>query len=134
MKIVIRLILIGSLLGLFQKVAFGQAATSAVPFLLVAPDSRAGGIGESGAGLADNSAAIYWNPAGIAFLTGSEVSITHSNWLPQFNLDLFYDYLTYRQYIESLSGSITASITYMNYGEFVRTSPDSPDADRKSVV
>jgi hypothetical protein len=128
MKIVIRLILISSLFGMFQKVAFGQAATSAVPFLLVAPDSRAGGIGESGAGLADNSAAIFWNPAGIAFLTGSEVSITHSNWLPQFNLDLFYDYLTYRQYIESLSGSITSSITYMNYGEFVRTSPDSPDA------
>ncbi|MCK7524869.1 MAG: hypothetical protein MZV64_48315 [Ignavibacteriales bacterium] len=54
----------------------------------------AGGIGESGTGLADNSAAIFWNPAGIAFLSGTEVSITHSNWLPQFNLDLFYDYLT----------------------------------------
>lgn len=104
--------------------AQGEAA---VPFLLLAPDSRAGGIGESGTGLADNSAAIFWNPAGIAFLTGSEVSITHSNWLPQFNLDLFYDYLTYRQYIESIGGSVTASITYMNFGEFVRTSSQSPD-------
>ncbi len=104
--------------------AQGEAA---VPFLLLAPDSRAGGIGESGTGLADNSAAIFWNPAGIAFLTGSEVSITHSNWLPQFNLDLFYDYLTYRQYVESLGGSVTASITYMNFGEFVRTSSQSPD-------
>ena len=55
--------------------------------MLLAPDSRAGGIGESGTGLADNSAAIFWNPAGIAFLTGSEASITHSNWLPQFGLD-----------------------------------------------
>jgi Type IX secretion system protein PorV len=128
MKTVIKLILVSLLFGLFQEVTFGQAATTAVPFLLIAPDSRAGGVGESGAGLADNSAAIFWNPAGIAFLTGSEVSITHSNWLPQFNLDLFYDYLTYRQYLESLNGSITASITYMNYGEFVRTSPDSPDA------
>ncbi|MGD8777772.1 MAG: type IX secretion system outer membrane channel protein PorV [Ignavibacteria bacterium] len=104
--------------------AQGEAA---VTFLLLAPDSRAGGIGESGAGLADNSAAIFWNPAGIAFLTGSEVSITHSNWLPQFNLDLFYDYLTYRQYIEDIGGSITASVTYMNFGEFVRTSSQSPD-------
>jgi Type IX secretion system protein PorV len=127
MKIVIKLIIFSALFGLFQEVTFGQVATSAVPFLLIAPDSRAGGVGESGAGLADNSAAIYWNPAGIAFLTGNEVSITHSNWLPQFNLDLFYDYLTYRQYVESLKGSITASITYMNYGEFVRTSPDSPN-------
>ncbi len=104
--------------------AQGEAA---VPFLLLAPDSRAGGIGESGVALADNSAAIFWNPAGIAFQSGSEVSLTHSNWLPQFNLDLFYEYATYRQYMEELSGNVTASITFMNFGEFVRTLSNSPD-------
>ena len=98
--------------------AQGEAA---VTFLQIAPDSRFSALGESGAGLADNSSAIFWNPAGIAFLTGQEVSITHSNWLPEFHLDLFYDYATYRNYIESINGSVTASITYMNYGEFVRT-------------
>ncbi|MBI1931396.1 MAG: PorV/PorQ family protein [Ignavibacteriales bacterium] len=104
--------------------AQGEAA---VPFLLLAPDSRAGGVGESGGGLADNSAAIFWNPAGIAFLTGAEASITHSKWLPQFGLDdLFYDYLTYRQYVEEVDGSITSSITFMNYGTFIRTGEDSP--------
>ncbi|MCU0343185.1 MAG: PorV/PorQ family protein [Ignavibacterium sp.] len=126
MKVVLKIMMISMLFGVFAKVTYAQGE-AAVPFLLLAPDSRAGGIGESGTGLADNSAAIFWNPAGIAFLTGSEVSITHSNWLPQFNLDLFYDYLTYRQYIEDISGSITASITYMNFGEFVRTAEDSPD-------
>lgn len=65
--------------------------STAVPFLQLAPDSRAGGMGESGTAIADNSAAIFWNPAGLAFQTGSEVSITHSNWLPQFNLDIFYE-------------------------------------------
>lgn len=120
------LILCTMIIGMVEKThAQGEAA---VPFLILAPDSRAGGLGESGAGLADNSAAIYWNPAGIAFLTGSEVGFTHSNWLPQFNLDdLFYDYLTYRQYIDDLSGSVTASVTYFNYGEFVRTGSNSPD-------
>jgi hypothetical protein len=47
--------------------------------------------------------------------------------LPEFHLDLFYDYLTYRNYIDYIKGSVTASVTYMNYGQFVRTSPDSPD-------
>ncbi len=125
MKIFIRLMMVCTLFTLMQKFTFAQGE-AAVPFLMVAPDSRAGGMGESGAGLADNSAAIFWNPSGIAFLRGSEVSITHSNWLPQFNLDLFYDYLTYRQYFPEISGSAFASITYMNYGEFVRTGPDSP--------
>lgn len=119
------MILIFMAIGIEEKMlAQGEAA---LPFLLIAPDSRAGGIGESGGGLADNSAAIFWNPAGIAFLTGSEVSFTHSNWLPEFHLDLFYDYATYRHYVEDLSGSITASVTYMNYGEFVRTLSNSPE-------
>ena len=126
MKTVIKLIMISMLVGVLPKVTYAQGGESAVPFLLLAPDSRAGGLGESGAGLADNGAAIFWNPAGIAFLTGKEVSITHSNWLPQFHLDLFYDYLTYRQYVESLNGSITASVTYMNFGEFVRTTAQDP--------
>ncbi len=125
MKIFIRLMMVCTLITLIQKFTYAQGE-AAVPFLMVAPDSRAGGMGESGGGLADNSAAIYWNPSGIAFLRGSEVSITHSNWLPQFNLDLFYDYLTYRQYVPEISGSVFSSITYMNYGEFVRTGPDSP--------
>lgn len=125
MKIIIRLLLISFMFGGLAQVSYAQGE-AAVPFLLLAPDSRAGGIGESGAGLADNSSAIFWNPAGIAFLSGTEVSITHSNWLPQFNLDLFYDYLTYRQYFEELSGSVTASITYMNFGEFVRTGEADP--------
>ncbi len=104
--------------------AQGEAA---VPFLLLAPDSRAGGMGETGAGLADNGAAVFWNPAGLAFLRGSEIQITHSNWLPQFHLDLFYDYVTYRTYLDEIDGAISASITYMNFGEFIRTAEGSPD-------
>lgn len=126
MKIVLRILMISLLFGVFVKESYAQGE-AAVPFLLLAPDSRAGGIGESGSGLADNSSAIFWNPAGIAFLTGTEVSFTHSNWLPQFNLDLFYEYLSGRTYVEELGGSLTGSITFMNFGEFVRTSADSPD-------
>jgi hypothetical protein len=127
MKLFSRLLLAGLFIVVLLPKAVNAQGEAAVPFLLLAPDSRAGGIGESGTGLADNSSAIFWNPAGIAFLTGTELSITHSNWLPQFNLDLFYDYLTYRQYVEELDGSVTASITYMNFGEFIRTGPDSPE-------
>jgi len=124
MKKIIFFLIIGFV---FNSIAIKAQGEAAVPFLLLAPDSRAAGIGESGSGLADNSSAIFWNPAGIAFLSGSEVNLTHSKWLPQFQLDIFYDYLTYRQYMEELDGSLTASITYMNYGEFIRTSSASPD-------
>jgi hypothetical protein len=125
MKIILRVLMVSMMFMAIPRVIFAQGE-AAVPFLLLAPDSRFSGLGESGSGIADNSAAIFWNPAGIAFLTGTELSITHSNWLPQFNLDLFYDFLTYRGYIEDLDGSVTASITYMNFGEFVRTGENDP--------
>ena len=125
MKIILRFLMVSMMFMAMPRVIFAQGE-AAVPFLLLAPDSRFSGLGESGSGVADNSAAIFWNPAGIAFLTGTELSITHSNWLPQFNLDLFYDFLTYRGYIEDLDGSVTASITYMNFGEFVRTGESDP--------
>jgi hypothetical protein len=126
MKVFFRLLMVSILLAAAGKSVYAQGE-AAVPFLELAPDSRAGGMGESGGGLADNASAIFWNPAGLAYQSGTEVSITHSNWLPQFHLDLFYDYLTYKQYFEELSGTVSASITYMNFGQFIRTGPDSPD-------
>ncbi|MCX6150130.1 MAG: type IX secretion system outer membrane channel protein PorV [Ignavibacteriales bacterium] len=127
MKVLLRLVLVGIIVIGFNKISFAQGGESAVPFLLLAPDSKSGGLGESGAGLADNSSAIFWNPAGLAFQTGTELSITHSNWLPQFKLDLFYDYLTYKQYMEEVDGTISGSITYMNFGEFIQTGETGPD-------
>ena len=102
-----------------------QVSTSAVPFLLIAPNSRASGMGEAGAALADDASALYWNPGGLAFQQGQEISISHANWLPQFNLsDLYIDYLVYRRPLPQLDGNIAASITYLNLGSFTRTTID----------
>ncbi len=100
---------------------------SAVPFLLIAPNSRASGMGESGTGSVDDVSAVYWNPGALAFLDGHEISITHANWLPAFGLsDLFYDHLNYRQRIDALGGTIGASVTYLSLGEFIITDSNSP--------
>ncbi len=107
------------------ELVFAQAGGSAVPFLLIAPNARADGMGESGVGLADDAAAIHWNPAGLAFQRGREVSLTHSNWLPQFQQsDLFYDYAAGKMYLEDIGGTVSGSITYLNLGDFVETTND----------
>lgn len=106
-----------------------QTTTStAVPFLLIAPDARASGMGDVGTAIADNVEALYWNPAGLAFQTGKQVSLTHSYWLPQFNSDLFYDYLAFKWGDEEkFGGTIGASITFLNLGEFLYTLENSPE-------
>lgn len=106
---------------------YGQGE-SAVPFLLIAPNARADGMGEAGVALSDDGAASYWNPGGLAFEKYQEVSITHSNWLPQFHLsDLFYEFLSYRNNIEDWGGTVSGSIIYLNLGEFNRRGENNED-------
>ena len=112
---------------LVPQALFGQGE-SAVPFLLIAPNARADAMGESGAALSDDASASFWNPAGLAFLPGQEISLTHSAWLPQFQQsDLFYDYLAYRNHLDDWGGTIGASVTYLSLGEFNETTPDGPE-------
>lgn len=95
---------------------------SAVPFLLIGPNSRNAGMGETGAGLINDAAAMFWNPAGLAFQNGFEVNITHSPWLPGLGLsDLFYDYLSGKYSVKKLRGTFGVSITYLNIGTIIRT-------------
>ena len=56
---------------LLPAVASAQVGGSAVVFLKIEPDSRASGMGNAGVALADNASAIFWNPAGLAFQTGT---------------------------------------------------------------
>lgn len=116
------LVAIAVLIGFLAPSVAEAQGESAVPFLLIAPNSRAAGIGETGTGSVDDASAVFWNPGALAFLTGQEITLTHANWLPQFGLsDLFYEYLNYRNDIPSIGGTIGASITYLNLGEFIRT-------------
>ncbi|RPI17657.1 MAG: type IX secretion system outer membrane channel protein PorV [Ignavibacteriae bacterium] len=95
---------------------------SAVPFLLIGPNSGNTGMGETGTGLVNDASAMFWNPAGLAFQKGTEVSITHSPWLPGLGLgDLFYDYLSGKHYVKKINGTIGISITYLNIGTIIQT-------------
>jgi hypothetical protein len=122
-----RIILItAALTVLLVTISHAQVTTTAVPFLLVSPDARASGMGETGVAIADNVWAVYWNPGGLAFQNGSELGLTHTNWLPGLNLsDIWIFHGAYRQAVESLDGVLSGQLTYLNLGEFVHTQ-DSP--------
>jgi len=111
--------------SLDELFAQGEAA---VPFLLITPGARNGGMGEAGVALANDANAIFWNPAGLAFQyenpevdRRNEITLMHSKWLPQFNFsDLFYDYLAARFYAGEI-GMLGGSITYLNLGKNIWT-------------
>lgn len=112
--------------------AQAQIGGAAVVFLQIEPDSRAAGMGNAGVALADNAYAIFWNPAGLADQRGTEASLTHSNWLPEFNAGLFYEYFVAKHHVPGW-GTFGAHLTYLFLGEHEgRDAQNNPTGNFKS--
>jgi hypothetical protein len=58
-------------------------------FLKIGAGARAAGMGDAYSAVAQHSTATYWNPAGIASITGDEIHATHAEWIS----DVRYEYL-----------------------------------------
>ncbi len=69
--------------------------TTALPFMAITPDSRAGGMGDAGTALSGNSSSIYWNTSMLIFAEDkSEVSVSYTPWLRQLTNDIHLSYLS----------------------------------------
>ena len=56
--------------------------TTAVPFLMIGPDSRAGAMGDAGVALYADGNSLHWNPAKMSFLENDfEFSLSYAPWL-----------------------------------------------------
>ena len=78
---------------LFSSPSLNAQSEAGAIFLLISPGARAGGMGEAQVAVANDAYASYWNPAGLAFQTGSEIAFMHVNWLPNLADDLYYEFL-----------------------------------------
>src|SRR6478736_8230769 len=61
-----------------------RVITTAMPFLTISPDARAGAMGDVGAATSPDANSIYWNPAKLAFIDDSKnigASISYTPWL-----------------------------------------------------
>ena len=123
-------LLFAGLFLLFSSKINAQVGITGVPFLQIEADSRGAGMGNTGVALADNAAALFWNPAGLAYQKDNQASFTHSNWLANFGVsDLFYDYFVVKQYVEGI-GTIGGHITFLNLGEQVNTDESGEQISR----
>jgi opacity protein-like surface antigen len=88
MKKIVSLVLIWFAL---VTAAFAQnvskVGTTAAPFLNVGIGARAIAMGGAYVSMANDATAIYWNPAGIANMPGSEAVFNHSEWIADINFD-----------------------------------------------
>lgn len=71
-----------------------NAIQTVVPFLTIAPDSRAGAMGDAGVATAPDIYSMHWNPAKYAFIDGEGgLGISYSPWLRTLVPDINIAYL-----------------------------------------
>jgi hypothetical protein len=79
-----------------------RVGTSAGTFLKIGVGARPVGMGGAFVAVANDPTTIYWNPAGIAGLLRTNVTISHTEW----PADVNYEYLGVILPVERLGGSI----------------------------
>lgn len=121
-------IFIGFLMFAVFSNAFGQSEleqsklqlntiTTAVPFLLIAPDSRAGAMGDVGVASSPDANSLHWNVAKLAFVEKEMgVSVSYSPWLRKLVPDINLSYVSgYKKLGDN--NAIGASLRYFSLGD-----------------
>ena len=95
--------------------------TTALPFMSITPDSRAGGMGDAGTALSPSSSSVYWNTSILSFSEQtSEISLSYTPWLRQLTNDIHLSYLSGFYKINE-THTIGAALRYFSLGEITFT-------------
>jgi hypothetical protein len=94
-----------------------RAITTAVPFLLIAPDSRSGGLAEAGVAVAEGANALYWNPARLTFSEKRYgAAINYTPWLKYIIPDINHAYLPVYYNFGEKGGVVGGALTFFSLG------------------
>jgi hypothetical protein len=112
----------------FAQIKTGQlggsdinAITTAVPLLLISPDSRAGAMGECGAATSPDINSMHWNASKYAFMDKKMgFAASYSPWLRQLVPDISLAYLAGYGKIDKNS-AIGGSLRYFSLGNITFT-------------
>ena len=103
------------LLAGFATSAQAQSEAGGISTLF-APGARADGMGRAFTAVSNDANSIWWNPGGLAFLRGHDLSMTYSQLVPGLANDVNWSYPTYAQHVEGWGG-LAASVSYLSYGK-----------------
>lgn len=112
-------------IGISQSNVIGSdrinTITTSVPFLLIGPDSRAGGMGECGVATSPDVNSMHWNPAKYAFADKKlGIGVSYTPWLRNLVPDINLAYLAGYGKLDKNS-TIAASLRYFSLGNITFT-------------
>jgi hypothetical protein len=89
----------------------------AAPFASIAVGARASGMGEAFTAVADDSTALFWNPAGLARIPDVEIQFSHNQWLESFRQEYFGAAFP-------MAGTFAAAYSIIDLGEYAELDND----------
>lgn len=96
-----------------------NALQTTVPFLTIAPDSRAGSMGDLGAATTPDANSQVWNPAKYPFIDGKVgVSVSYTPWLRQLVNDINLGYISFYYKFDEKQ-VVSSSLRVFSLGEII---------------
>ena len=94
-----------------------RVITTAVPFLLIATDARAGGMGDVGVATSPDANSTHWNIAKLAYIENDiGFSLSYTPWLGKIIDDMSLSYLT-GYYKINKEQAVGLSLSYFDLGD-----------------
>ena len=105
-----------------------NVVTTAVPFLRISPDARAGAMGDVGIATAPDANSSFWNQAKIPFASSkSAISINYTPWLKSLELnDVYLASISGYSKLDELQ-AVSASLRYFSLGNIQFTDNSGND-------
>ncbi len=98
--------------------------TTAVPFLMIGPDARAGGMGDVGVATSADGNSIYWNASKLAFVEKDMgFNISYVPWLKGLVDDIGLGYVSYYKKMGD-EQTIGGSLRYFSLGNITFTNEE----------
>ena len=104
---------------------FEKVGTIGGQFLKIGIGARATAMGEAYTAVADDATAVFWNPAGIARLSGNIVSFSHAAWPAELDLN----HGAYVFSVGFIPGMMAVHARALSMAPILRTDTTHPEGD-----
>jgi len=113
--------------GLVQQAYGINTITTAVPFMMIGPDARAGGMGDGGAASSPDVNSMAWNSGKYVFSEDKMgFAINYTPWLRNLVNDINMAYVSFYDKIGD-KNAIAFSLRYFSLGEITFTDDQGTD-------
>lgn len=107
-------------LPVLQLIGQTKVGTTAANFLTIPIGARATGMGGAHVAVSADATSAYWNPAGLARLSGRQINFTHTPWLVETDMNWLSIAVPFG------ANTFGVNINQLDYGSAEITTADAP--------